>query len=96
MENNELKKVSIKNRTSYYFNDIIKIEDFDLDNILLDEKSYENTLIYDVSYKTLIHAKPLPIRFDKIDGVTKVYNETRYLVLFGLEKHYAIYGLDNL
>ena len=37
MENNELKKVPIKNRTCYYFNGIIKLEDFDLDNILIDE-----------------------------------------------------------
>ena len=27
---------------SYYLDDIIKIEDFDLDNIIIDEKSYEN------------------------------------------------------
>ena len=26
----------------YYFGDIIKIEDFDLGNIIIDEKSYEN------------------------------------------------------
>ena len=38
-------KVRIKNRTCYYFDDIIKLEDFDLDNILIDEKSYENILI---------------------------------------------------
>ena len=35
----ELKEICIKNRTCYYFDDIIKIEDFDLDNILIDEKS---------------------------------------------------------
>ena len=33
MEGNDLKKVNIKNRTCYYFDDIIKLEDFDLDNI---------------------------------------------------------------
>ena len=33
MESNDLKKVNIKNRTCYYFDDIIKLEDFDLDNI---------------------------------------------------------------
>ena len=27
--NNELKEIDIKNRTCYYFDDIIKIEDFD-------------------------------------------------------------------
>ena len=36
MENIEFQKVCIKNRTCYYFNDITKLEDFDLDNILID------------------------------------------------------------
>ena len=45
----------------------IKIEDFKLGNILIDEKSYQNILVYNISYKTLIDAKPLRIRFDKID-----------------------------
>ena len=31
MENNEFKKVAIKNRTSYYFNGMIKIKYFDFD-----------------------------------------------------------------
>ena len=43
--NNELKEIDIKNRTCYYFNGIIKIEDFDFDKILSDEKSYGNILI---------------------------------------------------
>ena len=38
MENNEFKKACIKNRTCYYFDDIIKSEDFDFNNILIDEK----------------------------------------------------------
>ena len=71
----------------YYFNDIIKFEDFDFDNILIDEKSPENILIRDISYRTLIGAKLLHIRFDKIDGFIRVYDERRYLVLFGLEKY---------
>ena len=54
MENNELKKVCIKNCTRYYFYDITKLEGFDLDNFLIDEKSHENILIYNISYKTLI------------------------------------------
>ena len=51
MENNELKKVRIKNRKYYFFDGIIKLEDFNLDNILIDEKTRENILIYDISYK---------------------------------------------
>ena len=37
--NDELKEINIENRTCYFFDDIIKLEDFDLDNILTDEKS---------------------------------------------------------
>ena len=36
------KKVRIKNRTCNFFDDILKLEDFDFDNILMDEKSHEN------------------------------------------------------
>ena len=66
--NDELREINIKNHTCNYFDDITKIEDFDFHNILLDEKSNENILVYDISYKTLIDAKPLRIRFDKVEG----------------------------
>ena len=46
----------------------VKLEDFDLDDILLDGKLHENILIYGISYKTLISRKPLRIRFNKTDG----------------------------
>ena len=83
MENNELKKVCIKNRTSYYFDDIIKLEDFDLDHFLIDEKSHENILIYDSWYNTLFGSKSLQIRFDKIDEIIRIYDKSRYIILFG-------------
>ena len=51
-----LKQLLCVSRTCYYFNDIIKFEDFDFDNILLDEKLYKNILIRNTSYKTLIGA----------------------------------------
>ena len=35
-------------------NDIIKLENFDLDYILIDEKLHENILVYNISYKTLV------------------------------------------
>ena len=39
---------------SYYFNDITKLEDFNIDNNLIDDKSYKNILISDISYESLI------------------------------------------
>ena len=83
--NDELIEIDVKNRTCYYFDDIIKIEDFNLNDILIVEKSYENILVYNISYKNLI-AKPLRIIFNKTDGFIKIYDGTRYLAFFGNEK----------
>ena len=58
--------------------DIVKVEDFD----------FYNNLVYDISYKILIGAKPLHIRFDKIDEFVRIYVGTRYLALFGFDSHF--------
>ena len=79
----------------YHFDDIIRVEDISFDNILLDEKSYktyQNILIYHISYKLFMGAKPLPIRFNEIDGFIKIYDGIRYLVLFGPGWYDAIYN----
>ena len=41
----ELKEIYIKSCTCYNFGHIIEFEDFDLDNILIDEKLYEGILV---------------------------------------------------
>ena len=69
--NNELKEIDIENRMYYHFGDIILINDLDLDNISLDEKTLKNNLIYDVAYKTPKGAKPLGIIFDKVDKLIR-------------------------
>ena len=63
VSNDELKKIKIKNCTYYYFDDIIKTEDFDFDSILIEGKSYENILAYSILYKTFIGAKTSRIRY---------------------------------
>ena len=55
------------------------------------QKSYENILIYEVSFKNFIGAKPLRIIFDKVNGFVRDYDGIKYLVLFGLEKYDAIF-----
>ena len=69
----------MRNRTCCYFDDIIKLENFDLDHISLDKKPHENILIYNILYKNLIDSKPLRIRFDKIDGFIRIYDGMREL-----------------
>ena len=79
----------MKDCICYYFDDIMRVIDIDFSDILLDEKSYENILIYDISYKTFIGAKPLRI---EIDRFIKNYHGIIYLVLFGPERYDAIYN----
>ena len=43
-------------------------------------------MIYDVSYKALIEAKSLRIKFDKVDGFIRVDDGNRYLELIGPKK----------
>ena len=83
-----LKEIDDKNRSCYYFDDIIRFWDRDNDfsDILLHEKLYkennENILIYDISNKILTGVKPLRIMLDKIYGFIKIHHKIRYLVLF--------------
>ena len=87
--NDELKEISSKSRTCYYSDNIYVLL---FVNFLLDEESNENILDYDISYQTLIDAKPLRIKFNKVDGFIRVYDWNRCLVLFGYEKHSRIYN----
>ena len=66
-----------------------------LDNILLNEKSYENILIYDISYKTFMGAKSLRIRFDEVYGVISIFDGTRYLELIDSWFYNRIYDKIN-
>ena len=52
----------------------------------------KNILANGISYKTLTGAKPLRIRFDEVDGFTRICKGTRYLeVIFGGEKYGFMY-----
>ena len=63
---------------------------------MIDEKSHKNILIYNISYKTLISAKILLIRFDEIDGFVTVYDATRYKLLCINYKSYITIELTFL
>ena len=47
---NKVKYIDIKTSTYYFFHDIISIENFDLNNIKIDEKSHKIILIYYIGF----------------------------------------------
>ena len=62
---NKVNEIDIKNQTYYIFNDIIKIKNFDPNNIKIDEKSYTNVLIYYIGYVKIKYSKYVKISYVK-------------------------------
>ena len=48
-----VKQIDIKNRTYYFYNDIIDLENFDSSLLKLDKKSYKDIGIYNIGYITI-------------------------------------------
>ena len=57
-------KTNIKNRTYYFYNDIIDIKNFDSILLKIDRKSYKNIGIYNIGYITI----------KKIDDCENIYS----------------------
>ena len=49
----EVKQINIKNRTYYFYNDIIDLKDFDVGLLKIDKKSYKDIGIYNIGYITI-------------------------------------------
>ena len=84
---NKVKDVNITNGTYYFFNDIIDIKNFDLNNIKIDEKSYKNILIFYIGYVTMkVYVKiysvnPLYLIFRNVNGYFEENIGNKYLTL---------------
>ena len=44
------KQLDIKNRTFYFYNDLINLSDFEASNLILDKKIWKGTDIYYIGY----------------------------------------------
>ena len=86
---NKVKEIDIKNQTYYFFDDTINLKNFDSNNIIIDEKSYKNILIYYIGYVTIKDSKyikinsvnPLYLIFSKVNGYFEEINGNKYLTL---------------
>ena len=47
------KEINIKERTYYFYNDIIDVKTFDSKNLKLDKKTYKDLDIYNIGYVTI-------------------------------------------
>ena len=49
----EVKQINIKNRTYYFYNDIIDLKNFDARLLKIDKKSFKSIGIYNIGYMTI-------------------------------------------
>ena len=86
---NQVKDISLKDRTYYFFDNIINIKNFDPNSIKIDEKLYKNILIYYIGYVTtkyskypkIISVNPLYLIINKVNGYFEKINGNQYLML---------------
>ena len=66
----ELKEIDIKNCTCYYFDDVMRVGDFDFDNMLLVKKSYKNSYENNILFMAF-HTKRLWVQIHCVLGPIK-------------------------
>ena len=73
----KVKQIKIKNRTQYFYSDIISIEEFDSNLLKKDKTSYKDIDIYYIGYikikkigdcKNIYSVNPLYLILGKVDG----------------------------
>ena len=94
MEN--IKQINIKNRTYYFHNNIINIEEFDSNLLKIDKKSYKDIDIYYIGYITIkkiddceniYSVNPLYLIIGKVDGHIEENNGNKYLVFDSIDEN---------
>ena len=85
----ELKQINIKNRTYYFYNDMINIKNVEPNLLKIDRKSYKNIGIYNIGYITIkkiddyeniYSVNPLYLQVNHANGYIEEKNENKYLI----------------
>ena len=91
-----IKEINIKERTYYFYNDIIDIETFDSKNLKLDKKTYKDLDIFNIGYVTIKKiadcydvnsVNPLYLRIDNASGYIKEDWTHKYLIFDSTDKN---------
>ena len=92
----EVKQINIKNRTYYFYNDIIDLKDFDARLLKIDKKSYKNIGIYNIGYITIKKiddceniniVNPLYLLIDQGSGYIEEKGVNKYLIFDSTDKN---------
>ena len=85
----EVKQIEIKNRTYYFYNDMINLKKFEQNLLKIDKKSYKKIGIYNIGYitikkiddyKSVYSVNPLYLQVNHANGYIEEKNENKYLI----------------
>ena len=84
-----VKQIDIRNRTYYFYNDIIDLENFKSNLLKIDKKSYKDIGIYNIGYITIkkigdceniYSVNPLYLRIIHANGYIEEIHENKYII----------------
>ena len=90
------KQINIKNRTYYFCNDIIDLENFDAKLLKIDKKSYKDIGIYNIGYVTkkkigdcmnINSVNPLYLNITHSNGYIEEKGVNKYLVFVSADEN---------
>ena len=90
------KQINIKNRTYYFYNDIIDLKNFEPNLLKIDKKSYKNIDIYYIGYITIkkiddyesiYSVNPLYLRINHASGYIEEKNGNKYLIFDSVDEN---------
>ena len=85
----EVKQINIKNRTYYFYNDIIDLENFESNLLKIDKKSYKDISIYNIGYiaikkiddcENIYSVNPLYLQINHVSGYIEEKRVNKYLM----------------
>ena len=105
-----VKQINIKNRTYYFYNDMINIKNFDPILLKIDRKSQKNIGIYNIGYITIkktddceniYSVNPLYLLINHADGYIEEKGVNKYLIFDSTDenkellKNTMMFGMES-
>ena len=89
----EVKQISIKNRTSYFYNNIIDPKTFEPNLLKIDKKSYTGYIAIKKidDYQSIYSVNPLYLHINHASGYIEEKNGNKYLIFNSVEENIIKY-----
>ena len=84
-----IKQINIKNRTCYFYSDIIDLKNFDA-RLLKVDKNHTKTLVF-----TTLDTSQLNLRIDHANGYTEEKNGNKYLIFDSTDENKELLKKHN-